>query len=92
MALGRPGQLFSGRAVSNTGAGVPLSAQGCHSITVKADLSNTGIVYVGGVSVDASNGFELSAGESVTLPVSDASIIFHMASLNAQGIEYIGVT
>ena len=91
MALGRPGQLFAGTMTSNTGAGVPLPIQGCHSITVKADIDNTGLVYIGDVAVTAT-GFDLTAGESVTLPVCDASTVYHMASLDGQTVHYIGVT
>lgn len=92
MSLGRPGQLFTGLMTSNTGAGVALPIQGCHSLTVKADINNVGLVYVGDSAVTAGTGFDLTAGESVTLPVCDASTIYHMASLNGQTVHYIGVT
>jgi len=92
MSLGRPGQLFYGLEVSNTGAGVALPSQGCHSITVKADIDNIGLVYVGDSLVTAGTGFDLTAGESITVPVCDASTIFHMASVDGQVVHYIGVT
>lgn len=92
MALGRPGQLFVGVVTSNTGAGVALPVQGCHAVTVKAALSNTAVVYIGNATVDALTGFSLTEGESVTLPVSDASLVYHMAALDGQTVEYIGVT
>lgn len=89
--ISRPGLLFFGSATSNTGAGVALQAQGCHQITVKAAITNTGVLYVGGSTVDA-NAYDLQAGESITLAVTDASLIYHMASVDAQKIEWIGVT
>jgi hypothetical protein len=92
MPLGRPGLLFYGRVISDTGAGVALPIQGCHSITVKADINNLGLVYVGDILVTAASGFDLTAGESITVPVCDASTIFHMASVNGQVVHYIGVT
>lgn len=92
MALGRPGLLFSGLATSNTGAGAALPVQGCHSITVKADPANSGTVYVGDATVTAGTGFSLTPGESVTLPVTDMSTIYHMASADGQTVQYIGVT
>lgn len=91
MALGRPGKIFSGKVTSNTGPGVALPIQACHSITVKSHIDNTGVIFIGDSAVDA-NAFSLMNGEAQTLPVTDASTIFHAASLDGQTLIYIGVT
>lgn len=45
------------------GAENPQIASG----TIRAMKGNTGIVYVGGADVDATHGFELAAGDAVSL-------------------------
>jgi hypothetical protein len=87
----RPGHVFGGSVTSNTGAGVALPPQGCHSVTVKSDIGNVGTIYVGDENVDA-NAFDLQPGEAITLPITDASSVFHMASVNGLTLRYIGVT
>lgn len=37
------------------------------SVTIQADVSNTGAVYIGGIGVDDTTGFQLSAGDSATI-------------------------
>lgn len=65
-------------------------------ILVKAASTNSGIVYVGktGVtanSAEATDGFELTAGESVFIEANDPSIIFVIASATSQKVFWIGV-
>lgn len=62
-------------------------------ITVKADSTNAGKVYVGGAGVtartaDATNGFELTAGESKHLPVDNATKVYAIASETGQVVSW----
>ena len=41
------------------------------SIIFKAKPANSGLIFIGDVTVSATVGFELAAGESLTLPISD---------------------
>ncbi len=41
------------------------------SIIFKAKPANSGLIFIGDVTVAAAVGFELAAGESLTLPISD---------------------
>jgi len=61
------------------------------SVTVKANNANSGTVYVGLTGVTTSTGFELGAGESVSLPVDNTNRIFVIASAASQTISYVGV-
>lgn len=65
-------------------------------VVVKADSSNAGVVYVGISTVtiataDATDGFPLRAGESVTIPVNSPSLIYVIASQNNQVVHWMAV-
>ena len=63
---------------------------------IKAAAGNGGIVYVGSSSAvtagdtDATDGFELSAGDSVLVEVNNPSIVFAIADGADQKIFWIG--
>ena len=65
-------------------------------VTLKADITNTGIIYIGNSDVTAgttagTDGFPLSAGETITLEVNNANIPYAIASANNQKIYWVGV-
>lgn len=65
-------------------------------VTVKADITNTGIIYVGNSDVTAgttaaTDGFPLSAGETLTLEVNNPNLLYAIASANNQKIYWVGV-
>lgn len=65
-------------------------------VLIKAANGNTGIVYVGksGLTagmVDATDGFELGAGESVTVPVDNANKVYVIASTTAQKVYWMAL-
>lgn len=61
------------------------------SVTVKANNANSGTVYVGLTGVTTLTGFELGAGESVSLPVDNTNRIFVISDAASQTISYVGV-
>ncbi|MEI7486258.1 MAG: hypothetical protein WCJ72_02400 [Chryseobacterium sp.] len=65
----------------------PLS----YSVTVKALNGNSAVVYVGVSGVDASNGFELNAGESISLSIDNTNRLYVIASDVNQKICLIGI-
>jgi hypothetical protein len=67
------------------------SSQAIHSVTVKALSTNTVAVYVGATGVTTSSGFELLAGESITLDVSNLASVFCISGTSSQVIRYIAV-
>lgn len=66
-------------------------------ILVKAAAGNSGTVYPGtspsvtAGSNDATDGFELSAGDSVTVEVGDPTKVFVIASAPGQKVFWMGV-
>lgn len=65
------GQVTLGAGENSLPAGVGLAGQ---SVAIKALAANTGIVYIGKAGFSgASDGFPLSAGESITLDYLNAN-------------------
>lgn len=65
-------------------------------LTLKADVTNTGILYIGNSDVTAgttaaTDGIPLSAGESITIPVTNSNIPYAIASANNQIIYWVAV-
>jgi len=66
-------------------------------VVIKAASSNTGIVYIGNSSVvtagtnDATDGFELSAGESVTIEIDNVNKLYAIGSAINQKVYWIVV-
>ena len=63
-------------------------------ILIKASNTNTGIIYVGNSDVtagsaDATDGFELNAGESLLIEGRDISEIYVIASAVNQRVSYL---
>jgi hypothetical protein len=59
------------------------------SVTIKAKAVNTGTIYVGNNTVAAANGFQLAAGDIVSLDVDNLTDINLDASVNGEGVTYI---
>lgn len=65
-----------------------------NGITVKADISNAGIVYVGKIDVTAAtnplrDGFPISAGDSVSFEVKDVNLVHVIGSMADQRVFWI---
>ena len=58
------------------------------AVAVKALSTNTGIVYVGDSGVTTSNGFELTAGESLTVLIDNVDKIYVIASAASQNVRW----
>lgn len=66
-----------------------------YEVVVKALASNTGTIYIGDSTVASSNGYELSAGASFSIPLTmipktgsvvDLNWIYIDASVNGEGV------
>lgn len=89
-----PSGVGSGKTVVTTaGTRVVLATSKIiQSVTVKALSINTGFMYVGNSSVSSTNGFQLKAGESVSLNISNLVSISIDSSVNGEGVTYMWVS
>lgn len=88
-----PTTILNGKTtVTTAGTRVVLAASATvKSVTIKAAIANSGIIYVGNSTVSASNGFELSAGDTVSLDIANLNTISIDSSTNSQSVTYIGI-
>ncbi len=61
------------------------------SVTIKALDSNTANIYVGKLGVTTSTGFELGAGESISLSIDNTNRLYAIAADTNQKICVIGI-
>lgn len=85
------GSLINGQSTIGLSA-VQLSSNSLkQGVVIKASSSNTGIVYIGNSSgVTTSSGFELGAGESVTIPINNTNLVYLIANASGQSISFVG--
>ena len=89
---GTPTALGAARAtVKTAGTEVQLASNACASVTVKARATNTGTIYVGASSVSSTTGFELAAGESVSVDITNTNAVWVDASASGDGVSYLWV-
>ena len=60
-------------------------------VRVKADASNTGVIYVGPSTVSASTGYPLAKGEEVLIAVEDPALVSVVADAGGQKIAWLSV-
>lgn len=62
-----------------------------HSVVIRASVTNTGTLYIGGSGVSTSNGIPLTAGESLKLPIDDANKVYAIASVDNQALSWVAI-
>ncbi len=81
--------VFGRQAVTASDVALPSVAVNS-MVWLKATKANTGIVSVGGVGVTTATGYELAAGETVVLPVSNISMI-HVIGTAGDHVEWLAL-
>lgn len=78
--------------VANAGTRVALGVTAIRTVIIKANKANTGIIYVGGVTVTAANGFPLDPGQQTTVSQKTLATIYIDASVNTEGVRILLVS
>lgn len=88
-----PTTIYNGKkTVTTAGTRVTLaSSQAVKSVTIKALSTNTGFIYVGDTSVASTNGFQLSAGETISMDIANLNTVNLDSSVSGESVTYIGV-
>jgi hypothetical protein len=84
--LGRAAVLHFQASIPTTAGGTQLASNACKEATVKNLLSNSNIIWVGITGVAANSGYELNPGESLTLKVSNTSLIYCLSASGSQTV------
>jgi len=84
--------IFGRKAVTTAGTAVILlAATITDTLTIKALAGNAGDIYVGNSTVDSTNGFPLSPGETVSLDIDhNADNVYIDAATSGDGVAFIG--
>jgi hypothetical protein len=72
-----------------TGTAAALATHECVQIIVKALSSNPLPVYIGPSTVTTTNGFELSAGESVVVEVEKVEFLYVIAASTGSSVCWL---
>lgn len=78
--------------VASAGTAVALSAtsQALQAgVQVRAHIGNTGLIYVGGDTVAAANGYRLAQGESVFLSIADLADVYVDAAEDGDAVSFL---
>ncbi len=88
-----PTTIYNGKnTVAAAGTQEALaSSQAVKSVTIKALASNTGLIYVGNSGVSSTDGFELSARDSVSLDITNLATVYIDSAVTGEGVTYIAV-
>ena len=75
--------------VTTAGTRVQIATNNAKSITVKATVANTGIIYVGNSGVTSSNGFPLASGDTVSIDISNTYVVWVDSSVSGETCRWI---
>jgi len=77
--------------VTTAGTRVQLGTNTALSVTVRAKLTNAGIIYLGGSNVSSSNGFDMSPGDTISLDVGNTNQVWIDAATSGDAVSYAWV-
>ena len=60
----------------------------CKHVDIMADITNTGIIYVGGSGVTTATGVALYAGDVYSLDIDDLNDVYVVATVNGENVQY----
>lgn len=78
-------------AVAGTQVTLGVAATRIRTVVIKALVTNTGNIYVGGATVSAADGYVLDAGDVLSLSVTPLTAIWIDADVGGEGVSYIAV-
>jgi hypothetical protein len=78
--------------VTTAGTRIQLPNLPCREITIIANRTNTGYIYIGGSDVSSTvYGSELAAKDSITIAVNNTNLIYIDASVSGEGVSYVAI-
>jgi hypothetical protein len=80
------GTLLSG-AINLTDSSAALTTASCKHVDIMANLSNTGIVYIGSDGVGATTGIALYPGDVYSVDVDNLNQLYAMSTISGDDIN-----
>jgi uncharacterized membrane protein YgdD (TMEM256/DUF423 family) len=66
-----------------------LTSHTSKHVDIMADVSNTGIIYIGGSGVSATTGIALYAGDVYSIDVSNTNLLYAIATVDTEDINVV---
>ncbi len=79
--------LLNSYAINLTDSAAQLSIISCKHVDIMANLSNTGIVYIGSSGVGATTGIALYPGDVYSVDVTNLSLLYGMSTVSGDDIN-----
>ena len=79
-------------AVNVTDSAVQFGSNTCSHIDIMANLSNTGIVYIGASGVDATTGIALYPGDVYSVDVANMDLFYVISTVSGDDINIVRYT
>ena len=76
-------------AVNVTDSAVQLTAGACKHLDIMANLSNTGIVYIGAAAVSATTGIALYPGDVYSVDVANMNLLYVISTVSGDDINVV---
>ena len=71
-----------------TDSAVVLTSGACKHADIMANVSNTGIVYIGRSGVSATTGIALYPGDVYSVDIDNLNDVYVVASVNGENVQY----
>ena len=65
-----------------------LTSQTSKHVDIMADVSNTGIIYIGGSGVSATTGIALYAGDVYSVDIDNLNDIYVLATVDGENVQF----
>ena len=72
-----------------TDSAVILGSLACKHVDIMANISNTGIVYIGGSGVSATTGIGLYAGDVYSVDISNTNLLYVISTVSGDDINIV---
>jgi uncharacterized membrane protein YgdD (TMEM256/DUF423 family) len=79
-------------AVNVTDSAVVLPTASCKHVDIMANLSNTGIVYIGASGVSATTGIALYPGDVYSVDISNTNLLYCISTVSGDDINVVRYT
>ena len=82
------GAYLSG-AINLTDSSAVLTTVPCKHVDIMAAVANTGIIYVGATGVTTATGIALYAGDVYSVDIENLNLIYVLASVNGEDVQWV---
>ena len=76
-------------SIGTSATQLTASTTPCKHVDVMAAIANTGIIYIGGAGVTAATGIALYAGDVYSLDIENVNLLYGIASVDTEDVQWV---